>query len=82
MSKDKKEDTALPPEVTDLYDVADVLGTGHFSKVKLATDRKTGDKVAIKARSRSIRDATSPPRSLLGCWPLPRRDHSHGRFSP
>jgi len=43
-----KPDRALPPEVTDLYDVGEVLGTGHFSKVKLATDRKTGDKVAIK----------------------------------
>jgi len=38
-------------EVADIsaeYDIAETLGTGHFAKVKLATNRKTGTKVAIK----------------------------------
>lgn len=44
-----KPSAPLPPEVTDFYDVpGEVLGTGHFSKVKLGTDKKTGEKVAIK----------------------------------
>lgn len=39
---------ALPSEITKDYDVGQTLGTGHFSKVKLGTDKKTGEKVAIK----------------------------------
>jgi serine/threonine protein kinase len=39
---------ALPSEITADYDVGQTLGTGHFSKVKLGTDKKTGEKVAIK----------------------------------
>lgn len=42
---------ALPSEITSDYDVGETLGTGHFSKVKLGTDKKTGEKVAIKVRS-------------------------------
>lgn len=37
-----------PVEITEAYDVRETLGSGHFSKVKLGIDRKTGEKVAIK----------------------------------
>jgi len=39
---------ALPSEITNDFEVGETLGTGHFSKVKLGTDKKTGAKVAIK----------------------------------
>jgi calcium/calmodulin-dependent protein kinase I len=39
---------AIPTDILDEYDVDETLGTGHFSKVKLGTDKKTGAKVAIK----------------------------------
>ena len=39
---------AIPTDITDEYEVGKTLGTGHFSKVKLGTDKKTGQKVAIK----------------------------------
>lgn len=41
-------DTALPSAITDDYEVGHTLGSGHFSKVKLGTNRTTGEKVAIK----------------------------------
>jgi len=41
-------DSALPSAITDDFDVGQTLGTGHFSKVKLGTNKKTGEKVAIK----------------------------------
>jgi len=41
-------DTALPTAITDEYEITDTLGTGHFSKVKLGTHKKTGEKVAVK----------------------------------
>jgi len=37
-----------PNEITVEYEVGETLGTGHFSKVKLGTHRKTGQQVAIK----------------------------------
>ena len=43
-------DIALPSDITEEYEVGQTLGTGHFSKVKLETHRKTGEKVAIKVR--------------------------------
>jgi serine/threonine protein kinase len=30
------------------YEIGETLGTGHFSKVKLGTHKKTGEKVAVK----------------------------------
>ena len=47
-----EESSRPPPDITDEYEVGETLGTGHFSKVKLGTHRKTGQKVAIKVRSR------------------------------
>lgn len=41
-------ESALPSDITDKFDIGATLGTGHFSKVKIGTDKKTGDKVAIK----------------------------------
>ena len=49
-------DSALPSEITEDYEVGQTLGTGHFSKVKLGTNRKTGEKVAIKV--------LAPPRDV------------------
>jgi len=39
---------ACPNDIEDEYEIGETLGTGHFSKVKLGTHRKTGEKVAIK----------------------------------
>ena len=51
MSSEKHADPAeIPASLTDTYDIGETLGTGHFSKVKLGTDKKTGEKVAIKVR--------------------------------
>merc|ERR1712087_740565 len=43
-----EESMSTPSDITDEYEVGETLGTGHFSKVKLGTHRKTGQKVAIK----------------------------------
>mmetsp|Transcript_41034 Transcript_41034/g.102035 ORF Transcript_41034/g.102035 Transcript_41034/m.102035 type:complete len:352 (-) Transcript_41034:666-1721(-) len=39
---------AIPDEVHKDYDLKEVLGTGHFSKVRLGIHRQTGEKVAVK----------------------------------
>ena len=41
---------AIPGDILQEYDVKETLGTGHFSKVKLGINKKTGEKVAIKVR--------------------------------
>ena len=51
-------DSAMPSEITTAYDLHETLGTGHFSKVKLGVDKKTGEKVAIKVRSDSAPTST------------------------
>jgi len=49
MAADAKTiDTSIPSEITEVYDIGETLGTGHFSKVKLGTHKKTQMKVAIK----------------------------------
>ena len=48
MSKSVGGEGAIPEEVTADYELKETLGTGHFSKVKLGIQRKTGDKCAIK----------------------------------
>jgi len=48
-------ETWAPEDITDAYEIGETLGTGHFSKVKLGTDKKTGMKVAIKVRRRPWR---------------------------
>ena len=52
-------DSALPSDILDEYDVGATLGTGHFSKVKLGTNKKTGEKVAIKIINK-------PPQNKMG----------------
>ena len=54
---------ALPSEITADYDVGQTLGTGHFSKVKLGTDKKTGEKVAIKV---CVSSAVRPQPECIG----------------
>ena len=54
-------DSALPSEITEDYEVGQTLGTGHFSKVKLGTNRKTGEKVAIKVSSFKARKVETSP---------------------
>ncbi|KAL1499336.1 hypothetical protein AB1Y20_011543 [Prymnesium parvum] len=39
---------AIPDEVVRDYDLKETLGTGHFSKVKLGINKKTGEKCAVK----------------------------------
>lgn len=48
MSKSVGGEGAIPEEVTADYELKETLGTGHFSKVKLGIQRKTGEKCAIK----------------------------------
>ena len=43
-------DVAIHPDILEEYDVGETLGTGHFSKVKLGINKKTGEKCAIKVR--------------------------------
>mmetsp|Transcript_9099 Transcript_9099/g.24202 ORF Transcript_9099/g.24202 Transcript_9099/m.24202 type:complete len:440 (+) Transcript_9099:108-1427(+) len=39
---------AIPDEVVKDYDLKETLGTGHFSKVRMGVNKKTGEKLAIK----------------------------------
>mmetsp|Transcript_39479 Transcript_39479/g.65459 ORF Transcript_39479/g.65459 Transcript_39479/m.65459 type:complete len:449 (+) Transcript_39479:119-1465(+) len=48
MSSAEDSQSTTPTDITEEYEVGETLGTGHFSKVKLGTNRKTGEKVAIK----------------------------------
>ena len=45
---EKTIDSSIPSEITEVYDIGETLGTGHFSKVKLGVHKKTKEKVAIK----------------------------------
>merc|ERR1719263_2140170 len=45
---EKLKDSDIDQAIIDEYEIGETLGTGHFSKVKLGINRKTGDKVAIK----------------------------------
>ena len=45
---EKLSDKDIDPAITEEYEIGETLGTGHFSKVKLGINKKTGEKVAIK----------------------------------
>jgi calcium/calmodulin-dependent protein kinase I len=45
---EKVKDSDIDQAILDEYEIGETLGTGHFSKVKLGIDKKTGEKVAIK----------------------------------
>merc|ERR1719171_2023040 len=45
---EKVKDSDIDQAIIDEYEIGETLGTGHFSKVKLGVDKKTGEKVAIK----------------------------------
>ena len=45
---DKVKDSDIDPAIIEEYEIGETLGTGHFSKVKLGINRKTGEKCAIK----------------------------------
>eukprot|EP01114_Cavostelium_apophysatum_P015421 TRINITY_DN4193_c0_g1_i3.p1 TRINITY_DN4193_c0_g1~~TRINITY_DN4193_c0_g1_i3.p1 ORF type:complete len:442 (+),score=128.56 TRINITY_DN4193_c0_g1_i3:262-1587(+) len=45
--QDSKEESD-ESEITKLYDIQKVLGTGNFSVVKLGVNRKTGERCAVK----------------------------------
>jgi len=45
---DKVKDSDIDPAIVEEYEIGETLGTGHFSKVKLGINRKSGEKVAIK----------------------------------
>ena len=62
-------DSALPSDILEEYDVGATLGTGHFSKVKLGINKKTGEKVAIKVRAIALRGAR--PLNERELTPLP-----------
>ena len=58
---EKVKDSDIDQAIIDEYEIGETLGTGHFSKVKLGINRKTGEKVAIKVSARP-----SPPAPARG----------------
>eukprot|EP00043_Microstomoeca_roanoka_P008382 m.80713 g.80713 ORF g.80713 m.80713 type:complete len:643 (+) comp14218_c1_seq2:357-2285(+) len=48
VSRSPATGTKYPPEITDVYEVKDTIGTGGFAKVKIARHRLTDARVAIK----------------------------------
>lgn len=52
MGKDKADDSDLEdPQLallTEEYEILDVIGTGHFAKVRKGRDKRTGELVAVK----------------------------------
>jgi hypothetical protein len=70
---------ALPATVEEKYDGFGRLGEGYFGVVKLASNRKTGELVAVKQLKRSVyRDARMafPPREVELLKTIPR-PHPH-----
>lgn len=45
--------SAVKQDINQLYKMKAVLGSGTYSVVKLATDRRTGEEVAIKVITKS-----------------------------
>ena len=56
---EKLKDSDIDQAIIDEYEIGETLGTGHFSKVKLGTNKKTGEKVAIKIINK-------PPQNKMG----------------
>jgi len=50
--------------IFDLYDIKDELGKGAFSVVKLALNKKTGEKVAVKVIDKTQASAESDEKRL------------------
>ena len=59
---EKVKDCDIDQAIIDEYEIGETLGTGHFSKVKLGINRKTGEKVAIKVSARPSPPAPAPAR--------------------
>jgi len=59
---EKVKDSDIDQAIIDEYEIGETLGTGHFSKVKLGINRKTGEKVAIKVSSRPSPPPPAPAR--------------------
>ena len=66
---EKLKDSDIDQAIIDEYEIGETLGTGHFSKVKLGINKKTGEKVAIKVRAKALRGAR--PLSERELSPLP-----------
>ena len=62
MASDPVIGSAIPSEISAVYDIGETLGTGHFSKVKLGTHKETGEKVAIKVSL----DGSTEARVIVG----------------
>ena len=62
---EKVADKDIDQAIIDEYEIGETLGTGHFSKVKLGINRKTGEKVAIKVSPRPC----LPPAPARGAKP-------------
>ena len=62
---EKVKDSDIDQAIIDEYEIGETLGTGHFSKVKLGINRKTGEKVAIKVSARPSPPAQAPRRAAL-----------------
>ena len=64
---EKLKDSDIDQAIIDEYEIGETLGTGHFSKVKLGINRKTGEKVAIKVLPPTSRRSRCR-RAALGVW--------------
>ena len=64
---EKLKDSDIDQAIIDEYEIGETLGTGHFSKVKLGINRKTGEKVAIKVLPPTSRRSRRR-RAALGVW--------------
>ena len=49
----KANASAVKMDINQLYKMKAVLGSGTYSTVRLATDRKTGEEVAVKVITKS-----------------------------
>ena len=64
---EKLKDSDIDQAIIDEYEIGETLGTGHFSKVKLGINRKTGEKVTIKVLPPTSRRSRRR-RAALGVW--------------
>lgn len=72
---EKVKDCDIDQAIIDEYEIGETLGTGHFSKVKLGINRKTGEKVAIKVSSRP--SPPLPPAPARGARHVDLRRSTH-----
>jgi calcium/calmodulin-dependent protein kinase I len=63
--------------ITDDYDLGDILGTGTFSEVRLCTNKKTGEKFAVKVMTKEEHNPRKKEIIDVEIEILKRVDHPH-----